>query len=237
MATALILGATGGIGHEVATALHRHGWQINALHRDPAKAASHGRTPWIHWVKGDAMNAAEVTRAAEGASVIVHAVNPPGYRNWGQLVIPMIDSSIGAARTHGARILLPGTIYNFGPDAFPTLRENSPQNPLTRQGKDPRRAGSTVAGLRRLRCPIPDCPRRRFLRTQRGKQLVLAGARQTGPTRHLHHLSGPPCVPGMRGPTCPISPKPWPNCSTGSQHWARLSAFISRAIGTLTALT
>ena len=61
MATALILGATGGIGHEVATALHRHGWQINALHRDPTKAASQGKTPWIHWVKGDAMNAAEVT--------------------------------------------------------------------------------------------------------------------------------------------------------------------------------
>ena len=135
MATALILGATGGIGHEVAIALHRHGWQINALHRDPTKAASQGKTPWIHWVKGDAMNAAEVTKAAEGSSVIVHAVNPPGYRNWGQLVIPMIDSSIGAARTHGARILLPGTIYNFGPDAFPTLRENSPQHPLTRKGR------------------------------------------------------------------------------------------------------
>ena len=133
MATALILGATGGIGHEVASALHRHGWRINALHRDPARAATHSKA--FRWVKGDAMNAAEVTKAAEGASVIVHAVNPPGYRNWGQLVIPMIDSSIAAARAHGARIVLPGTIYNYGPDAFPVLRENSPQNPLTRKGK------------------------------------------------------------------------------------------------------
>ncbi len=96
-ATAFILGATGGIGHEVATALHRHGWQINALHRDPAKAASHGNAPWIHWVKGDAMNAEEVTKAAKGASVIVHAVNPPGYRNWGKLVLPMVDNTIAAA--------------------------------------------------------------------------------------------------------------------------------------------
>lgn len=133
MATALILGATGGIGHEVASSLHRHGWRINALHRDPARAARASKE--FHWVKGDAMNAAEVTKAAEGASVIVHAVNPPGYRNWGQLVIPMIDSSIAAARTHGARIILPGTIYNYGPDAFPVLREDSPQNPLTRKGK------------------------------------------------------------------------------------------------------
>ncbi len=132
---ALVLGATGGIGHEVATALTRHGWQINALHRDPAKAASHANGSGFHWLKGDAMNAAEVTKAAQGAAVIVHAVNPPGYRNWGQLVIPMIESSIGAARDTGARILLPGTIYNFGPDAFPALREDSPQNPLTRKGK------------------------------------------------------------------------------------------------------
>ena len=133
MTTALILGATGGIGHEVAKALHRNGWQINALHRDPARVARHSKD--FHWVKGDAMNAAEVTKAAEGASVIVHAVNPPGYRNWGQWVIPMIESSIAAARTQGARILLPGTIYNYGPDAFPTLRESSPQTPVTRKGK------------------------------------------------------------------------------------------------------
>jgi nucleoside-diphosphate-sugar epimerase len=133
--TALILGATGGIGHEVAVALHRHGWQIKALHRDPTKAAGRESTPGITWVKGDAMNATEVTNAAQGTALIVHAVNPPGYRNWAQLVVPMIDSSISAARASGARILLPGTVYNYGPDAFPTLREDSPQNPLTRKGK------------------------------------------------------------------------------------------------------
>jgi nucleoside-diphosphate-sugar epimerase len=133
--TALILGATGGIGHEVAVALNRHGWQVKALHRDPTKAAGRESAPDITWVKDDAMNATEVTNAAQGASLIVHAVNPPGYRNWAQLVVPMIDSSISAARASGARILLPGTVYNYGPDAFPTLREDSPQNPLTRKGK------------------------------------------------------------------------------------------------------
>jgi nucleoside-diphosphate-sugar epimerase len=35
----------------------------------------------------------------------------------------------------GATILLPGTVYNFGPDAFPVLREDSPQNPLTSKGR------------------------------------------------------------------------------------------------------
>jgi hypothetical protein len=42
---------------------------------------------------------------------------------------------LGAARANGARIVLPGTVYNFGPDAFPDLRETSPQNPVTAKGR------------------------------------------------------------------------------------------------------
>jgi hypothetical protein len=33
--------------------------------------------------------------------------------------MPMIENTIAAARSSGARILFPGTIYNYGPDAFP----------------------------------------------------------------------------------------------------------------------
>jgi nucleoside-diphosphate-sugar epimerase len=80
------------------------------------------------------MVTADVRAAAAGVDIIVHAVNPPGYRNWGELVLPMIDSTIAAARAVGAAIVLPGTIYNFGPDSFPELREESPQHPVTSKG-------------------------------------------------------------------------------------------------------
>ena len=153
--TALILGATGGIGGEVAASLSQHGWQINALHRDPASASRRNRTAPIKWIPGDALNPADVIKAAQGASLIVHAVNPPGYRNWAQWVLPMLDSSISAARASGARILLPGTIYNYGPDAFPILSEDSPQNPLTRKGKiraemERRLRAAAASGVRSL---------------------------------------------------------------------------------------
>ena len=81
------------------------------------------------------MNREDVMRAAEGASVIVHAVNPPGYLNWEQLVVPMVENTIAAAIAQRATIVLPGTVYNYGPDAFPVLREDSPQHPQTRKGK------------------------------------------------------------------------------------------------------
>lgn len=130
--TALVLGATGGIGGEVARQLLAAGWTVRALHRGGAQATEQLRG--IAWVRGDAMNRDDVLAAAQGCAVIVHAVNPPGYRRWGELVLPMVDNTIAAAQAVGATIVLPGTVYNFGPSAFPTLREDSPQEPLTRKG-------------------------------------------------------------------------------------------------------
>ena len=130
--TALVLGATGGIGGAVARALLARGWRVRALARDAATAGR--KLPTLEWIQGDAMHADDVLAAAKGVSVIIHAVNPPGYRDWDKLVLPMLDNTIAAARAVGARIVLPGTVYNFGPDAFPTLTEDSPQHPETRKG-------------------------------------------------------------------------------------------------------
>jgi nucleoside-diphosphate-sugar epimerase len=131
MKTALVLGATGGVGGEVARALVAAGWRVRALIRDP------GRAPVIagvEWTGGDAMERADVVKAAQGAALIVHAVNPPGYRNWGTLVLPMIDNTIAAAMDSGARVLLPGTIYNYGSGTGPVLSEATPQRPTSRKG-------------------------------------------------------------------------------------------------------
>ncbi len=130
---ALVLGATGGIGGEVARRLAAAGWRVRAMHRAPDRLPEPDAR--FEWVRGDAMSERDVVAAAAGANLIVHAVNPPGYRNWGRLVLPMLDSTIAAARASGARILLPGTVYNYGPDALPEIDEASPQNPVTRKGR------------------------------------------------------------------------------------------------------
>ncbi|MFD1624793.1 NAD(P)H-binding protein [Azospirillum griseum] len=129
---ALVLGATGGIGGELARRLVAAGWRVRALHRNPMRLGVDA--DGVEWTRGDALSAADVRAAADGASLIVHAVNPPGYRNWGELVLPMVDATIAAAIDQGARVLLPGTVYNYGPDAFPLIDEDAPQRPLTRKG-------------------------------------------------------------------------------------------------------
>ena len=117
-------------------ALLHHGWAVVGMARDLARRpATADPLANATWITGDATNADDVSRAAKGVQAIVPAVNPPGYRNWDRLVLPMIDNSIAAAKATGARIVLPGTIYNYGDDAFPVLVEDSPQNPVTRKGR------------------------------------------------------------------------------------------------------
>lgn len=151
---ALVIGATGSIGGEVAAALLVEGWRVRGLNRTAIRSDRpelHG----VEWITGDAMNPGDVIAAAEGARIIVHAANPPGYANWAKFQPGMMESSIAAAKASGARIVLPGNVYNYGPDAWPMVSETSPQNPLTRKGAirvalERRLADASAEGVRSL---------------------------------------------------------------------------------------
>lgn len=126
---ALVLGATGGIGRPVARLLAERGWTVRALNRDPAALERPGP---FEWIKGDATVAQDVARAARSVDAIVHAVKPRQYRDWHRLVLPMMDNTIAAAS--GARIVMPGNVYNYGPDAGALIPEDAPQHPQTSKG-------------------------------------------------------------------------------------------------------
>lgn len=128
----LVLGATGGIGGEVARQLRDAGWTVIAMNRQ--RSTDREVRDGITWLKGDALIPEEVANAAKGCSVIVHAVNPPGYRQWDKLVLPMLNNTLAAARQENATVLLPGNVYNYGPDAFPVIDEAAEQHPTTKKG-------------------------------------------------------------------------------------------------------
>lgn len=129
MKTALVLGATGALGGAVADALLARGWTVRGIARTPQTRKG------VEWIVGDAMNAAAVATAAHGVDVIFHGANPRRYANWRGLALPMLENTIAAAKSSGARLIFPGNVYNFGPDAWPVLREDSPQHPRTRKGR------------------------------------------------------------------------------------------------------
>ena len=151
---ALVIGATGSIGGAVAAALLAEGWRVRGLNRSPARP-DHPELRGVEWITGDAMNPADILGAAEGATIIFQGANPPGYANWAKFQPGMLESCIAAAKSSGARIVLPGNVYNYGPDAWPLVTETSPQNPRTRKGAirvalEKRLAEANADGVRSL---------------------------------------------------------------------------------------
>ena len=150
--TALLTGATGGVGSEVAAALLRHGWRVRGLERDPARARRDG-SAGVKWVAGDAMREGDVVAAVAGAAILFHGANPPGYRDWRGLAVPMLRHAIAAAGAAGARLVYPGSLYVYGPDAGTAVAEDAPQRPRTRKGaiRAEMEAMLAAAGARGLR--------------------------------------------------------------------------------------
>lgn len=134
--TILVLGATGGLGRETARIFAANGWTVRILHRNPQTAIeNYPVLKNMQMFKGDAMSEQDVLTASKGVDLILHSVNPPNYQKWRELALPMLSNTIKAARENNARIIFPGNIYVFHPDAGNILTEHTPQNPATRKGK------------------------------------------------------------------------------------------------------
>lgn len=136
-ATVLILGARGRFGLAAAQAFAEDGWRVLAHMRPggkiPAGAVNDTR---IEWVAMDIRDAQSLCTAAQGASVVVHALNP-AYTNqaWREQALPMLTVSVEIARALGATLMLPGNVYNFGRNMPGILREDTPQRATTVKGQ------------------------------------------------------------------------------------------------------
>ncbi len=108
--TVLILGATGHSGRAFAGAFAAAGWQVRRYVRgtDPA-------------------------RAAEGAEMIVNAMNPPAYHDWARQIPAITELAMTAARASGARVLIPGNVYVYGTEPAPWSAA-TPHRPVSRKG-------------------------------------------------------------------------------------------------------
>jgi nucleoside-diphosphate-sugar epimerase len=126
----LVIGASGGVGGAVASNMARRGWRVIGLSR-VERPAQKG----IEWRVGDAMSQEDLVSAAKGVDVVFYGANPPKYKNWDKVCLPMVRNAIAAAEAAGARLAFPGTVYNFDiDDTGELVAEDAPQFPKTRKG-------------------------------------------------------------------------------------------------------
>lgn len=123
--TVLILGARGRFGLAAARAFAAAGWRVLGQVRPKSEIPTDTRMAWLPI---DLHDTAALTHAAQGANVVVHALNPT-YTNaaWQSQAPAMLEASIALCRALDATLMLPGNIYNFGSHMPPVLREGTPQ--------------------------------------------------------------------------------------------------------------
>jgi len=147
----LVLGAGGRLGHAAAEAFRDGGWSVTSLVR-PGRAA---RAPaGTEAIEVDALDHAAVVAAAQGADVILHALNP-FYTDWSRLALPLAYSAITAAESTGATLMFPGNLYNYGSPMPPVIDESTPMLPSSRKGQmrvamEDRMAEATERGMRAI---------------------------------------------------------------------------------------
>ncbi len=109
--TALVLGASGGFGGQVALALQSAGWTVRRYQRGT-----------------------DMGQAAKGADLIVNGLNPPAYHNWDKLIPEITASVLAAGKASGATLLMPGNVYPYGKEPGP-WNADTPHRPVSRKGR------------------------------------------------------------------------------------------------------
>ncbi|MEE3359092.1 MAG: epimerase [Pseudomonadota bacterium] len=110
--SALILGATGRFGRNVAEAFWNAGWTVRLFDR----------------------TSDDLNTAAAGADVIVNGWNP-AYPDWEKQAMDLTHQVIAAARLHNATVIFPGNVYVYGADAPQIFAPETPHNATNPLGR------------------------------------------------------------------------------------------------------
>lgn len=131
--TVLILGARGRFGLAAARAFSDAGWRVLGQTRPAAELPA---DPRIEWLAIDLHDTRALVAAAQGATVVLHALNPAyTHKAWRAQVLPMLEAATAVARALDATLMLPGNVYNFGAAMPAVLREDTPQAAQTVKGQ------------------------------------------------------------------------------------------------------
>lgn len=131
--TVLILGATGRLGGAAVRAFAQAGWRVVAQTRraPPALPAS-----GVQWVQARPADTTALAQAAQGACVVLHALNPEyTAAAWEREAPALTAAALEVAQALGATLMLPGNIYNYGDTAPDVLHEETPFAPHTPKGR------------------------------------------------------------------------------------------------------
>jgi nucleoside-diphosphate-sugar epimerase len=124
----VVVGA-GPVGRETARLAAEEGHDVVLTSRN---AGSIQAGP-VRTVSGDATDAAQLTRISKGADVIFMCAMAP-YHRWPTEFFPILDGTVKAAESVGAKLVVLGNLYGYGENAATPVSPELPLDPKTRKG-------------------------------------------------------------------------------------------------------
>ena len=124
----VVLG-TGPLGLAVTRHLAARGERVRAVNRSGRSELPAG----VEILAANVADAAEATRACEGAAVVYHCVNPP-YARWPELHPPLMKAVIEGAASAGSTLIFGDNLYAYGPVDGP-LTEDLPHRARGANGR------------------------------------------------------------------------------------------------------
>lgn len=124
-----IIGA-GPVGRHVAELLAARGSEVVVATRSGTDTGIQG----VHHVQLDASNAAGLTIAVDGASVLYNCASPTGYAAWADAWPSLATAMLTAAERSGAVYAITGNLYPYGPVDGP-IREALPDSAGDHKGR------------------------------------------------------------------------------------------------------
>jgi len=132
--TAIVIGASGGMGYALVNELAKREIQVKAFSRNKEKLnALFQEHKNITIISGDVFNEQELMKAAKGVDVIFHAISFP-YQDWEDRHMQCLDILIRVAQKQQAKIALVDNIYAYGRQAT-IVTEEAKKEPHTKKGK------------------------------------------------------------------------------------------------------
>lgn len=126
----VVFGA-GQVGAGLARELQAQGFRVRV-----ARRSARGVPEGVELAVGDARDPVFATRAAEGASVVYHCMNPSAYTGdaWEAELPAQGEALIAASRAAGARLVVLDNLYGYG-EVQGALREDTPLRAIGRKGR------------------------------------------------------------------------------------------------------
>ncbi|WP_017298712.1 NAD-dependent epimerase/dehydratase family protein [Nodosilinea nodulosa] len=125
-----VIFGTGPVGCWIARSLQAMNLPTRAINRTGYRPALMPAD--VEIVAANAANQAEAIAAAQGATVIYQALNPP-YHRWQQEFPALQAAALAAAKSTGARYVSIDNLYMY--DSAQPITETSPIAPLSQKGK------------------------------------------------------------------------------------------------------